>query len=143
METVQAALAMVTFEHPDMIETIEPSCRWPRLCGDSGCTFPRYYRNGHPNGLVAHVLAGLGYPHELLKALDCEYEIGEVLHPGVRITNARNVALTRMDDRGRALLGFCQAQQRLGFSWRRIAHEAFRPRRMVQLLDARRRPWLY
>jgi hypothetical protein len=75
--------------------------------------------------------------------LDREYELGEVLHPGVKIGRSRSAALSRIDRQGMALLSFLQDHQKIGWSWNDIAVAAFRPRRMIRRLDARRRPWLY
>lgn len=135
------AVALVTFHMGHTVEEPEPTCDLPNLCGPA-CRYPRYYRNG-PSGLVGNVLVELGYPSELLKALDCEYEIGEVLHPGVKIGRSRNPALNRVEPAALALLGFFQNSQKLGWSWNRIVEEALRPKSWFTRLDARRRPWLY
>lgn len=136
------ALNAVVVRRPGVIEQPEPKCDWHRLCGES-CRFPRYFRAGGPSGLVANVLIGLGYPVDLLKALDHEFEIGEVLHPGVKIGRSRNAALSRIDSPGVSLLAFLQDSQKLGRSWSRIATDATRPAWMITYLDKRRRPWLY
>lgn len=140
---VVQAMHLVVLESGDFVEAPEPVCAWPKLCGEQFCRFPRYFRAGRPCGLVAHVLLELGYPRDLLKALDAEYEIGEILHPGVKIARSRNNALYRIEAPGRQLLGFLQERQKLGQSWLDISVDAVRPRRMIRYLDARRRPWLY
>lgn len=125
------------------VEGPEPACDWPRLCHENFCRFPRYLRDGEPNGLVACLLIELGYPLDLLKDLDVEYELGEVLHPGVKIGRSRNPALTRIDRPALKLLAYLQDAQKIGWSWSDIAAYAFRPRWMIARLDKRRRPWLY
>lgn len=137
------AMHLVVLDSGEFVEAPEPVCDWRKLCGDQFCRFPRYFRNGHPAGLVSHVLLELGYPRDLLKQLDTEYEIGEVLHPGVKIIRSRNAALLRVEPSGRKLLGFLQEHQKTGLSWLDISVRAVRPKRMIRYLDARRRPWLY
>lgn len=124
------------------VEAPEPVCEWRRLCGDQGCRFPRYYRHG-ASGLTARILLEVGLPVDLLLALNREYEVGELLHPGVKIGRSRNAALARIDRPGVALLSFIQDHQKVGWSYDDIAIAAFRSRRMIRRLDARRRPWLY
>lgn len=143
LDMVHNALNLVTFEQGGHVEPPEGVCDWPKLCGPQGCRFPRYSRAGQPLGLVSHVLVQLGYPVELLKELDHEHEMGEVLHPGVKIGSSRNLALLRIDNRGMALLTFLQDHQKVGKSWQELAVEAFRPRKLIRRLDSRRRPWLY
>lgn len=143
VDTLHEALHLICYHDGDMVESPEPFCDWPRLCGDASCRFPRYYRSGHPVGLTSRVLLKVGYPVDLLKDLDCEYEVGEVLHPGVKIGRSRNAALARLGRQGVALLGFLQDHQKVGWSWNDIVVAAFRPRRMIKRLDQRRRPWLY
>ncbi len=140
---VKNALNLVTYHEPTHIEDPEPVCEWPRLCAEDYCRFPRYHRAGQPVGLVANVLIQVGLPIEVLKELDREYEIGEVLHPGVKIGRSRNAALSRIDRRGVALLSYLQDNQKVGWTWGEIGLQAFRPRWMIKRLDARRRPWLY
>lgn len=143
VDMIHEALNLVTFHYGDRVEEPERKCVWTRLCGPEHCRFPRYYRDGLPHGLVANVLAQLGYPHDLLKAMDMEYEISEVIHPGVKIGRSRNQALARIDSRGVALLEYLQNHQKCGWSWKQIADSAFRRRWMITFLDRRRRPWLY
>lgn len=140
---VMAAMHLVVIDSGDFVEAPEPVCAWPKLCSALSCQFPRYFRDGHPSGLTAHILLELGYPRDLLKALDAEYEIGEVLHPGVKITRSRNNALYRIQQPGMALLAFLQERQKLGRSWLDLSVAAVRPKRMITYLDKRRRPWLY
>lgn len=143
VDALHEALNLVCYHDGDMVESPEPACDWPKLCGDQACKFPRYYRSSHPVGLTARALIEVGYPVDLLKDLDCEYEIGEVLHPGVKIGGSRNAALRRLDNRGVALLSYVQEHSKTGWSWNEIVTAAFRPRRTIKRLDARRRPWLY
>lgn len=143
VDMVHRALNLVTYHFGQTVEALEPVCDWPRLCHEHFCRFPRYSRNAEPVGLVGHVLLELGLPISLLKDLDMEYELGEVLHPGVKIASSRNPALRRIDRRGIALLAYLQDHQKLSWSWADIAEQAFRPRWMIQRLDKRRRPWLY
>lgn len=143
VDMIHNALNLATYHQPNVIEDPEPVCEWPRLCHVAFCRFPRYYRDGEPTGLTAHVLLELGLPAQLLRELDCEYEMGEVLHPGVKIAHSRNAALKRIDKPGVALLAFLQDNQKAGLSWSQIAVLAFRPRRVPKPMDRKRRPWLY
>lgn len=143
VDRIHQALDVATARLGETVEPPEPRCDYIRLCGNQFCRFPRYYYGAEPTGLTAHVLIELGYPVDLLKALDCEYEIGEVLHPGVKIGRSRNPALARIVKPGMALLVYIQEHQKCGWSWEDIAHHAFRPRWSVKYLDCRRRPWLY
>lgn len=142
VEDVRRALQLVVFEAPSRVERPEPACEWSKLCG-TFCRFPRYHRDGRPNGLVAHVLVQLGYPISLLKNMDMQYELGEVLHPGVKIARCRDKALRRIDPGGISLLAYVQDHQKSGMSWSQIDVEVSRPRRLLPLTDSRRRPWLY
>lgn len=139
--TVRLAMDLVTYEAPDTVESPE-KCPWNRLCGD-WCRFPRYVRQGEPWGLVAAILTQLGFGLDVLKQLDTEYEVGEVLHPGVKIGRSRNKAIGRIDPAGIALLAFLQEHQRSGLTWNAITIEAIRPRRTIKYVDSKRRPWLY
>lgn len=144
VDMIHNALNLITYHDPDHIEEPEPACEWAgKLCTEEYCLFPRYFRDGKPAGLVANILIGLSYPTELLKELDREYELGEVLHPGVKIGRSRNAALSRIDRRGVALLSYLQSNQKCGWTWGEIGVHAFRPRWMIKKLDSRRRPWLY
>jgi hypothetical protein len=139
---LREAVNLVCLHDGGTVEPPEPVCDYSALCGLEGCKFPRYFRCG-PVGLVAQVLLEVGFPADLLRAMDREYEVGEVLHPGVKIGRSRNAALARLDKQGVALLSFLQDHQKIGWSYHDIAVAAFRPRRMIRRLDARRRPWLY
>lgn len=143
VDKIRLALDVVCYRRGATVEMPEPPCGHDKLCGDLFCRFPRYYTGEHPAGLTAHVLIQLGYPVDLLKALDCEYEVGEVLHPGVKIGRSRNPALGRIVRPGMALLSYLQDHQKCGWSYNDITYEAFRPRWTIRFLDARRRPWLY
>jgi hypothetical protein len=142
-DQLKHAVDLVCFHHGETVEAREPVCEWPNLCDQNFCRFPRYTRNGEPVGLIAHVLVQLGLPMRLLKELDTEYEIGEVLHPGVKIYRSRNPMLERFDFSALRLLVFMQEHQKIGWSWNDIVDAAFRPARMTRFLDKRRRPWLY
>lgn len=143
VDMLHEALNLVTYHFGPVIEDPEPICEWPRLCGGQFCRFPRYYRGGQEAGLVSHVLLEVGLPVQLLRDLDCEYEMSEVLHPGVKIGRSRNPVLHRFDNKGVALLTYLQDHQKVGWDWQHIAVQAFRPRWMIRRLDQRRRPWLY
>lgn len=143
VDRIHQALNLLCFQNGTMVEAPELRCEYPKLCGRVSCTFPRYYYGAFPAGFTARVLIELGYPVDLLKALDCEFEEGEVLHPGVKIGRSRNMALTRIVEPGIRLLTFVQDHQKIGWSWNDIVLRAFRPRRTVKLVDQRRRPWLY
>jgi hypothetical protein len=140
---VQEALHLVVFDSPLTVQSAEPPCAWPRLCGERSCQFPRYFRDGAPAGLVARILLQLGYSTELLKDLDREHEVGEVVHPGVKIDRSRNAALRRIDDDGVKLLGFLQERQSGGLSWSALTVAALGPRPLLAFMDRRRRPWRY
>ena len=140
---IKEALDLVCFYSGTTVEAPEPVCEWPNLCDQNFCRFPRYLRNGAPSGLTAFVLVQLGFPVSLLQELDLEYELGEVLHPGVKIGRSRNPALRRIEWPGRALLAFVQDSQKIGWSWSEVVDRAFRPNWMIPRLDAKRRPWLY
>ena len=143
VDLVHQALNQVVARHGATVETPEPACEWPQLCDQKFCRFPRYFRDGSETGLIAHVLLRLGLPVQLLRDLECEYELGEVMHPGVKIGRSRNPVLGRFDNRSMALLQYLQDHQKTGWSWRKIADRAFDVRWMIRRLDARRRPWLY
>jgi hypothetical protein len=110
------ALGLVTMMHGAVVERPEPVCSWPKLCGQQACRFPRYFRGGEPAGLVAYILLELGYPGDLLKALDTEYEIGEVLHPGVKIARSRNCSGSCRTGRSWASRGCASPGRRSGRS---------------------------
>lgn len=141
LDMVHNALSLVVYERPGFAESAQP-CDWTKLCGEQGCKFPRYFR-GEPAGLTSYLLLELGYPAAMLKDLDCEYECGEVLHPGVKIQNSRHPALLRLDDKALALLGWIQQRQTSGMTWNELHLAAFAPYRFVGPFDRKRRPWLY
>ncbi len=140
---LQEAVGTVVFTAgPKTVEPAEPACSWVSLCGQGGCTFPRYSRNGVPVGLVSRTLVQLGYPVDLVLALDREYEMGEVLHPGVKIGRSRNAALARIGPKGMTLLSWLQDNQKAK-SYGDLLDEAFGPKKLLRFRDARRRPWRY
>jgi hypothetical protein len=141
---VRHAVNLVVFQNgPDTVEQSEPVCAYPKVCGEKGCLFPRYSRNGAPAGLVARALIQLGFPLQLLLDLDREHELGEVLHPGVKIARSRNKALERIEAAGMALLVQVQRQQKLSISYGQICLLAFGHRWLPKFLDQKKRPWLY
>lgn len=142
VEMVAQAVGRVAFSSPVCVEKYAAACAWPRLCGKQFCTYPRYF-DGAPQGIVARTLIELGYPVAMLKDLDTEYRVGEVLHPGVEIDKSRNQALTRIDAKGMALLAWFHTQAKHQLIFSQLHVKAFRPRRGLRLLDRRDRPWLY
>lgn len=139
---IRAALDTAVHSDPHHIEFPPPICDWPRLCGPT-CRFPRYLHHGQAHGLTATVLIHLGYNSDLLKALDCEYEIGELIHPGVKIHHSRHKALTRIHPDGLQLLAYLQNRQHTRHTWTRISAQALRRNRLLPFLDVRKRPWLH
>lgn len=142
VDMVCRAVQAVAFKTPARIEAPYFHCVYPRLCGKASCRFPRYY-DGEAQGIVACTLLKLGLPVSLLKDLDTEYEVGEVLHPGVKIANSRNAALTRIDPKGMALLAWLQEQGKHRVHWHRLHLRAFTPRKGMKWTDKKKRPWLY
>lgn len=144
-DDVRTALNLVVFQQGHRtVERQERDCGW-EVCDDNGekiCYFPRYSRNGAPVGLTAKILIQLGYPVQLLLDLDREYEMGEILHPGVKIGRSRNQALARIEPAGKALLTFVQERQKL-MSWGAVSVGAFESSWAPRAVDRRRRPWLY
>lgn len=142
VDTVVKAVGRVVFESPARIEAFSPPCGWPKMCGRKSCRFPRYF-HGAPYGVVGNTLIKLGFPSTLLKDLDTEYQLGEVLHPGVKISRSRNEALGRIDDKGVALLTWLQSQAKHELTWAQLHVKAFRPRKGLRVFDRKDRPWLY
>lgn len=141
---VRTAIDLVVFAGgPGTVEAPEPPCEFTKLCSAQFCRFPRYSRNGAPTGLIGRILLQLGYPQQLLSDLDREHEIGEVMHPGVKIRRSRNAALCRIDERGMALLGYLQENQKVGISWGDLSALALGASWAPKLIDRRKRPWLY
>lgn len=101
---------------------------------------PRYLNQGRPNCLVAQVLSRLGFSRAVLRALDREYPVGELVHAGAEIAHSRNPALRRLDPAGRALLQFIQERQ--GLAWGRVTRDALTPSRWFARPARSRRPWL-
>ncbi len=143
VDAVKEAVHIVVFTTgPTTREKPEPPCEFGKLCGPQHCRFPRYARDGEPVGLVGKVLIQLGYPIKLLHDLDREHELGEVLHPGVKITSSRNAALCRLGYKGIALLGWLQENQKKD-TWGNLSSTAFGPKKLLRRRDAKRRPWRY
>lgn len=104
----------------------------------------RYVEHGQPVCLVAKILVRLGYSVAVLKELDREYPMGEIIHAGVQIGRSRHPALRKLSPEALALLQFLQDQQDRGLSWGRIAVKAFQSKgMMLAKFDKRERPWLY
>lgn len=143
LDRVRQALNLVVYEGAGRVDKPGPPCDWPRLCSKTACWFPHYFRDGEPTGLIAHTLIQLGYPVALLKDLDVEYEMGEVIHPGVKIYNSRNVALLRIEPTAMKLLGWLQDRRKSGMTWGELHCAAFTPYRVLGPFDRKRRPWLY
>lgn len=145
-DDVRTALNLVVYQQgPRTVERPERDCGW-EVCADNEeriCYFPRYSRNGAAVGLTAKILIQLGYPVQLLLDLDREYEMGEILHPGVKIGRSRNQALARIEPSGVALLTFIQERQKLDLTWGGISLQAIEPSWAPRMVDRRRRPWLY
>lgn len=142
VDKVCQALNRVIFETPQRQEVPPAQCAWPRLCGKGSCRFPRYF-DTEPRGVVGKTLIRLGFPSTVLKELDTEYKVGEVLHPGVEIDRSRNQALTRIDPRGIALLAWFQDQAKHRLTWSQLHVRAFKPRKGLKYFDRKARPWLY
>lgn len=105
---------------------------------------PRYLHRGQPNCLAARVLARLGYPTSVLRALDREFPTGELVHGGVQIAHSRHPSLRRLDDNARALLQHLQTQQDRGWPWGRIIKQAAtRSKWFSRRHEKTRKPWLF
>lgn len=144
VDMIREAVNLVVFtQGPTTVEAPEPPCDFPKLCGPKHCRFPRYARHGEPVGLVGKTLLQLGYPSKLLLDLDREHELGEVIHPGVKIGNSRNAALARIGPKGMDLLIWLQEQQKSGRTWGDLTMTAFGPKRLLRGRDRKRRPWRY
>ncbi len=128
---VRQALLEVVREHP--------GARTPRAVDGQPV---RYVEHDEPHGLVALVMTRLGFSTGVLKALDQEHPLGELLECGVRVAESRHPALRKLDPRARQLLGFVQGGQDAGLAWERILADAFSPRRWFPGRDRLRRPWL-
>jgi hypothetical protein len=110
----------------------------------SGVSFIRYINRGVPNCLVALVLERLGFSLRVLSALDREYPTGDIVNPGVRVSESRHPALCALDPVVLALLDHVQQRQGKGRSWRKVVTHTFAsPRFLPVRFDQRRRPWLY
>lgn len=106
---------------------------------------PRYVAQGKPTCLVAMVLMKLGFSIGVLKALDAEPRIGDVINPGgARIAESRHPALRRIDPIALRLLCHIQDQQDRGCRWKQIVTSAFqRHRHFGAYWDRRQKPWLF
>jgi hypothetical protein len=103
---------------------------------------PQYVHHGRPNCLVARVLVRLGYSTDLLRDLDRERPVGELLHSGVRVSESRHPGLRRIDPVALKLLQYCQDQQDRGQRWGAIVADAFTLSRWFAWRDRARKPWL-
>lgn len=141
---VHTAINVVIFERgPATLQSPEPLCLWPKICGPQGCRYPHYSHAGQPAGLIAQVLIQLGYPNQLLLDLDREHGVGDLLHPGVKLAQSRNAALLRIEPVAMALLDYLQQSRNGGKTWGRLSAAAFGRTWAPTILDRRRRPWLY
>lgn len=107
---------------------------------------PRYLgHDGKPNSLVAHILLRLGLDENVLRQLDYEFPLGELLSSGVRISESRNPALARFEDKALALLDYLQDCQDGGLPWADCYLDAYaKPSRLIPVKYVReRRPWLF
>lgn len=104
----------------------------------------RYIDRGQPNCLVAMVLTRLGFSMGVLKALDQEYPVGELFHPGVRVVESRHAALKKIAPSARALLQYVQDAQDAGQPWGKIIRDAFSTNPfLLPRIRRERKPWLY
>lgn len=103
----------------------------------------RYIDRGKPDCLVARSLAKLGFSTGVLKALDQEHPVGEILHAGVRVEESRHPALRKIDPLALRLLQYVQDQQDNGQRWGRIVADAFSTSVWRTPFDHRRKPWLF
>lgn len=103
----------------------------------------RYVEQGKPACLVARALARLGFSVGVLKALDAERPVGELLAPGVRVEESRHPALRKLDPMALRLLQYVQDQQDSGRRWGRVVGDAFTTSVWRGPFDRRRKPWLF
>ncbi len=107
---------------------------------------PRYLGlDGAPNSLVAYVLLKLGLDETVLRQLDHEFPIGELLSSGVRISESRNPAVAAFEDDALKLLDYLQDCQDGGLPWMDCYLDAYaKPSRFIPTRYVReRRPWLF
>lgn len=130
---VRTALVEVVSEDPEHAD--------PRVVDDLP---PRYIAQGEPVCLVAKVLTRLGFSVGVLKQLDTEPRIGDILHKGVKVAESRHPALRKIDPVALRLLAYVQDQQDRGQKWANIVGEAFnRSRYLPVRWDQKRKPWLF
>lgn len=104
----------------------------------------RYVHHGRPNCLVAHTLTRLGFSMSVLRALDREHGVGNVVDAGVPLIESRHPALRRIDPLALRLLDFVQARQDDGERWASVVRDAFhRHRYFGEYWDRKRKPWLF
>jgi hypothetical protein len=132
VDRVREAAERIVADDPDHVDpTTEKGIR------------PRYFANGKPNCLVGKILSALGFEDETLQQLDDEFPLGEILTPGIRITESRNQALARVTPQALALLGFLQDGQDDGIPWAVRLRAAFtKPALIPARLWETRRPWV-
>lgn len=106
---------------------------------------PRYWADDKPNCLVGNILMGLGFESVVLKQLDAEFPLGELLSSGIRISESRNPALLGFDNKTMDLLSFLQDGQDQGYTWSQCHEGAFAAKSwyVPEALDRKQRPWLY
>ncbi len=133
VSVVREALRAVVAEHPG---------RADRRAVDG---LPaRYVDKDEPSCLVAKVLAKLGFSLGVLRALDQEHPVGELLQPGVKVAESRHPALRKIDPLARQLLQYIQDCQDRGDRWARIVDTALTPSAWThRRWEQRRKPWLF
>ncbi len=107
---------------------------------------PRYLGlDNAPNCLVAHLLIKIGFDEHLLRQLDHEFPLGNILDAGVRISESRHPAVAEFDPKALALLDYLQDCQDGGLPWMDCYLDAFaKPSRFIPMRYVReRRPWLF
>ncbi len=110
----------------------------------AGALPPRYVDQGQPNCLVALVLTRFGITLGVLRQLDREHPVGDIVHAGVRVAESRHPALKRFAPAAIDLLDHVQRQQDYGVAWGRIVGVCFtRTRFAPDWYERRRKPWLF
>lgn len=107
---------------------------------------PRYLGlDGQPNSLVAHVLLKLGLDTTVLRQMDHEFPLGELLSSGVRISESRHPALSVIDSVALRLLDYLQDCQDCALTWSQALDDAYAkvPRLIPQRFVRDRRPWMF
>lgn len=131
---IHEVLIDIVIEDPDHVDPRTPSEVRPRYMGETA-----------PNCLVGNVLAALGFGVDVLRELDAEFPLGELLSSGIRIGESTNPALQRFELDALALLVFLQDGQDAGLTWFQcLAHAFAKPSRFIPAKYVKeRRPWLF